>query len=191
MTDKKKKTIQQEFDEKLKEFYEEKNYIKEYERFTPLGDKILVKMFRFIPEKNTEDLGKTQIWVKSPLTGEFKPSNQALNEKVFPIVKVLKVGVGVDKSFISEGKLYTVPLSEVDGMDWNPDFLHLMNTFSQQGKAPKANLPEDMPQKIPKLERNWERYIFAMPDRIGNKTEEDKLVYLIPSLKLESIYEYN
>lgn len=188
---KKKNSIQEEFNRKLREFYEDDSYKKEYDRFKPLGDKLIIKLFKFVPESNFSDLGTTDIWVKSPLTGEIKPSSQALNEKIFPIAKVLVKGVGVENTFIKQGRLYTVPVDDVEGMDWNPDFLHLMNTFSQQGKAPKANLPEDMPQKIPKLERNWARYLFAMPDRLGNSTSEDKLVYLIPSLKLESIYEYN
>lgn len=186
------KKIEKEFAKALKTFLST-DFSEEYKGYQPLGDKILVKLFKFSPrDELKEELGKSEIYVQSKLDGSFKPKSIAMSEKIFPIVKVIKKGLGVNNESIEEGGSYTVPYDEVTGEQWNPDFLHLVQTFSgksgNQGKL--VNVPEDMPQKLPKLYIDWVRYKFSMPDRLTKETDEDKLVYLIPSIKLESIYTY-
>ena len=182
--------MQKEFDVKLKEFAE-KDHKSEYERFTPMGDKVIISLFKFQPSSELQsELGQSEILVQSQLDGKFKPKTVALSEKIFPIAKVIKRGCNVTNELIKEGQLYTVPYEEVTGEQWNPDFLHLVQTFSgksgNQGKL--VNIPEDMPQKLPKLYIDWVRYKFSMPDRLQDETDTDKLVYIVPSLKLETMY---
>lgn len=183
-------SIEEEFSLQLADFLRTTAEEEDYKRFTPLRDKILVKLFKFSPSDN-DVLGKSSVLVQSKLDGQWKPKDAAIHEKVFPICKIIKAGKDVDPR-IQEGQLYTVPFSDVVGEDWNPDFMFLMQNFTKQGnKMGLADIPPDMRQRIPKLEKNWERYKFSMPDRIGKESDEDRLVYLIPELKLESEYEPN
>lgn len=184
--------LQKDFDEQLKAFIDDNSYFEEYRKFSPLKKEILVKLFKFVP-KNKEGLGYSGVFmVKNEISNEYKPRTVSLSEKIYPIVKVIKTGVAIDDESISSGKIYTVPWNDVIGTSWNPDFLNLMQTFAKKGENGSiANVPADMDQRIPNLEINWERYKFSMPDRVSDETDEDKLVYLIPELKLTSLYEFN
>lgn len=182
-------TIQEEFYKQLEEFQKDSS-AEDYRRYSPRNQRVLIKLFKFIPKDSQEKLGTKSILIKSSLDGSWKPSDVAETERIYPIAKVLKVGKAVEDKDIVEGQLYVLPFDDVMGTSWNPDFLHLMNTFGKKGnQASLAHIPDDMPQRISNLEREMKRYKFSMPDRIGNETEDDKLVYLIPSSKLEAIYE--
>jgi len=188
MTDTKKVSIQEEFDKQLADFINDKSEQDEYKNFNPLQEKVIVKLFKFAPIDNKNALGTSQILIESPLDGKWKSSSIAQNEKIFPICKVIKVGKYITD--IKAGDVFTVPVSDIVGDDMNPEFMWLVQNFGQQGKhGSMTKIPENMRQRIPKLEKNWERYKFSLPDRIGDETDDDKLVYLIPLLKLEA--EYN
>lgn len=184
--------LQKEFDEQLALFATNEDYFADYRKYTPLRKEILVKLFKFTPS-DKEGLGDTGLFmVKSEISGEFKPRTMALSEKIYPIVKVIKVGADIVDSLIKPGKLYTVPWNDVIGTAWNPDFLGMMNGFAKKGETGAViNIPADMEQRISNLELTWERYKFSMPDRVRDETKDDKLVYLIPEPKLTSIYEFN
>lgn len=161
-----------------------------YDHYVFRRDRCLVKVFKFVPSDKTVELSKSAILMPSSLNGEWKPSLASNHEKVVPIVKVLKRGEEAPK-WIKEGALYTVPMNDIVGETFNPDFLHIINTYAkagQNGKAAMAHVPEDVPQKLNKIEVQWERYKFAAPDKAGKVTEEESLVYLIPSMKLEADY---
>jgi len=187
---KKKCSLQEDLYNQLEELVKDNSHKKTYEKYVPRKDKILVKVFKFIPSDKDVKLGNSPILMISNLDGTLKPSSVAKNEKLFPIVKVLKVGSDVD-DWVKEGQLYIVPWNDIVGETWNPDFQWMMQNFSQKrgdGKPSVVTIPDDMPQKLLKIDVNWERYKFSMPDRIGDEDEEDKLVYLIPQLKLEADY---
>lgn len=186
-----KKALEENFREELEHFISDTSYFDEYRGFNPLSNKVLVKLFRFTPKDNLKkELGETEILMPGALDGKWKPKTQAMAEKIFPIVKVIKRGMGVIDEFVKEGGVYTVPYEEITGTQWNPDFLHLVNTFGKSGNQGQlVNIPKDMPQRLPKMAIEWARYKFSMPDRLSKETEDDKLVFLIPTLKLESIYE--
>lgn len=189
-----RKALEENFKQSLRDFIEDDSYFPDYKGYIPLGDKVLIRLFKFTPREDLkEHLGKTEILLPGVLDGNWKPKIQALSEKIFPIAKVIRKGMRVNEDFIKEGGVYTVPYEEVLGTQWNPDFLHLVQTFAgksgNQGKL--VNIPEDMPQKLPKMAIEWARYKFSMPDRLGKETEDDKLTFLIPTIKLESIYEFD
>ncbi len=188
-------TLEEDYQQQLKEFYEDESYFHLYDNFTPfsapgtqVGRKVLVKIFKFVPRVKGK-IGSTLLYMPSPLNGELKTSVTALNEKVYPIIKVIKKGLGAEYSeFIKVGTLYTVPVDDVVGDDWNPEFTFFMNTMVTQGKTGgHVKIPEGMRQRIPKLERNWDKYKFGLPTRLGDETEEDRLIYLIPDMKLDAI----
>lgn len=187
-----KEKIQKEFKKALNDFIKDESYFKEYDKFTPLGNKVLVKVFKFVPSEDVQsELGHSQILIQGAIDGKWKPSSVAMAEKIFPIVKIIKKGKAIEDNDIQEGGVYTVPFDEITGEAWNPDFLHLMNSFTQKAgnQGQLANVPKDMEQRLPKIQIDWQRYKFSMPDRLGKETDDDKLVYLIPSIKLESVYK--
>ena len=79
-------TLDKEFKKQLDSF-KKKDFGKEYRAYHPLGSKVLVKLFKFVPENAEESLGSTQILVQSTLDRTWKPKTQALTEKIFPILK--------------------------------------------------------------------------------------------------------
>lgn len=163
---------------------------KNYESYRFYRDRCLVKVFKFKPSDETVQMSQSAIMIQSPLNGEWRTSYEVNNEKLFPIVKVIKKGSEAP-DWVKEGNLYTVPYNDVVGDTWNPDFQWMMQNFAKKnnkGKPGIVTIPDDMEQRIPKLDVHWERYKFSMPDRIGKEEEEDKIVYLIPSLKLEADY---
>lgn len=185
-----KKSLQQEFERKLEEFIAE-DLSDNYKRYIPRRDKALVKVFKFTPDANKHQLGKSSILMVSALDGTLKPSSVTKNEKLFPIVKVIKRGSDAP-DWVKEGELYVVPYNDIVGETWNPDFQWMMQNFSQKkgdGKPSLVTIPDDMPQKLLKIDVNWERYKFSMPDHLGDEKDGDKLVYLIPTLKLEADYK--
>lgn len=183
--------LQTEFDKQIEDFAKDESYFADYARYTPRKDKVLVKLFKFTMDD--VPVGSTTILMPSQLPserGQWKPSVVTTNEKVYPIVKVIKVGKDVKD--VKVGQMYVVPHADIIGDSFNPEFMFLMNNFVKQGKKMGlADVPEDMEQRISNLEKNWERYKFSMPDRVGSETSTDKLIYLIPELKLEADYELN
>lgn len=189
MLDNRKTALENDFNKQIREFKNNNRGV-EFSRFNPRRDKVLVEVFKFIPTDESVSMGKSVLFGISELDGTLKPLSVIKNEKIFPIVKVLKKGTE-SPDWIEEGSLYIVPYNDVVGETWNPDFQWMMQNFSQKkgdGKPSVVTIPEDMPQKLPKLDVNWERYKFSMPDRLGDEDEGDKLVYLIPSLKIEADY---
>lgn len=183
-------TLQKDMFEQLARFKEADEHTAKYARFVPRRDKILVQVFKFVPSDSNVKLGKSSILMVSPLDGKLKPSSVAKAEKIFPIIKVLKKGHEAP-DWVEVGALYTVPWNDVVGETWNPDFQWMMQNFSKKsndGKPSMVTIPEDMPQKLSKLDVQWERYKFSMPDSIGEEASEDKLVYLIPTMKIEADY---
>lgn len=183
--------LQQEFSEQLKEFASDRSIFDEYKQFTPREKDVIVKVFKFTPSNNKSLGEKHVILMKNDMTGEFTPRTVAQKEKIYPIVRLIAVNETVRESLDLEvGALYTVPVEEITGTSFNPEFLHLMQNFAKQGKQGSfVNVPEDMPQRLPNIEIQWQNYKFPRPDRVGDVTENDRLVFLIPSLKLKTRYE--
>lgn len=203
--------INQQYNKNLRRFIEDDSYFENYDNYIFHGNEVLVKLFEFEP---SADLSKKQLLgervlllpIKDPKTGkivDWKPGKAGLERRIYPLVKVIKVGLRVnfvetaeghlkeidEKYRIKEGSLYTVPADDVVGENWNPDFLFNMNSFAktnQNGKPSIVNTPEDMPQKLPKVEINWAKYKFETVDKIKDKNE---FIYLIPSLKLKARYK--
>ena len=156
--------IEQDFNKKLRTFIEDKELPKAYANYTPIGDEVMIKLFKFIPSEQKKK--KSSILMPGGISGDFKEHTAAAHEKILPIAKILRIGLGVKRE-LKAGDICTVAPDDIMGKDWNPDFIHLMNSFvKEEGKQGKlANVPKGMPQEIPKLEKNWARYRFIRPDR--------------------------
>ncbi len=185
-----KAEMQVEYVKALKAFYADESYFDEFKDCDPLGKEVLVKIFFFQPPKELASkraLGETELIITSKFDKQLKTTTQALYERYYPIVKVIKKGADKDLESIKIGGLYTVPAIDIEGEQWNPDFLHYMNTFAKadNGKQGQVHTPGDMPPKIQSIKLNWERYKFQIP---GSVKESDGSIYLIPSVKLKTPY---
>lgn len=193
-----KEELERQFRQQLSDFATDESYFSEYDRFTPIGAVAVVKLFNFEPDLKG-GLGSTKLYLPSPLTGEYRQQEATVRNRIFPIVKVIKLGIGnwgeenstIPREALKEGGIYVVPYTDVIGEQWNPDFLHLVNTFAgaggKQGKL--VNTPQGMPQKITNLSQRWGMYEFSMPDQLFVNEEEVKLIYQVPVIKLRSIYQ--
>lgn len=180
--------VQKEYDIAIKEFYEDNSYFDGFKDCEPFGKEVLVKIFHFTPSRtlaNRRALGQTSLIISGKFDKELKTTTEAVYDKYYPVVKVIKKGPELPN--IEIGALYAVPAIDVEGKQWNPDFLHYMNTFARadNGKQGMVHVPEDMPQKIDSLVLNWDRYRFKMP---GSVEESNGDFYLIPSVKLKTPY---
>lgn len=172
------------------EFYEQLSAFlmideSDYDSITPLQDKVLVRLFEFKPKSDA--VGTSAIYVPN-LEGKWVKSEEAKYQSIYPIVKIVRS----DDEDYPVGKLFVVSRDEVVGEDWNPEFLHLVNTYQQQGnKGGMIKAPEEMRQKIPRLEKNWARYHFGCVDQVAQQEESDDYIFLIPKLKMIAQYEYS
>lgn len=182
--------LEQSYTDQLVSFIKDDSYFKFYEKFAPLKEKSLVKLFRYIPpeETGTALLGLSTKMVQSIVTGEWSQTTVDLPYIVMPIVKIIKKGRDVKDTELVEGGVYIVAYSDIMGESFNPDFMWMMQNFAKNGKNGIVHIPDDMPQKLPNLEKNWERYKFYMPDKLGRPTDDEKMVYLIPENKFDAIY---
>jgi len=184
--------LKEEFNVCINAFAKDRSYFKNYDRYEPLGQEVLVRLFTFKPRedviKRNPLFGEHDIWITSPLNQQPIKQSQAILDKMYPIVMIIKLGKTCDPAkALVEGDLYTIPYDDVVGNSFNPEFLDAMNTYARQGgKSSLAHLPSDIPQKISNIHKHWERYQFSMPDRFDNPTEDDKLTYLIPDLKIKA-----
>lgn len=180
--------MKEEYKKQLKKFIEDESYFKDYEGIKPLWDFYLVRVFKFTPEES-----KMQKTIMVPdAQGNWNPATEVLKSKILPIVKVIRISPDAKSESIKIGGVYTVPTNEILGEDWNPDYMHMINTFKTPGgkQGSVVNLPDGVPQKIPKVEKYWNLNMFVLPKNFGYPTDEDKLTYLIPSSKLKSEYEH-
>ena len=182
--------LEQSYTDQLVNFIKDDSYFKYYEKFAPLKEKSLVKLFRFIPpeETGTALLGLSTKMVQSIVTGEWSQTAVDLPYIILPIVKIIKKGREVKDTQLVEGGVYIVAYSDIMGESFNPDFMWMMQNFAKNGKNGIVHIPDDMPQKIPNIEKNWERYKFYMPDKLGRPSDDEKMVYLIPENKFDAIY---
>jgi hypothetical protein len=185
-----KAEMQVEYVKALKDFYSDESYFDEFKDCEPLGKEVLVKIFFFQPPKELASkraLGETELIISSKFDKQLKTTTQALYERYYPVVKVIKKGSDKDLENIKIGELYTVPAVDIEGEQWNPDFLHYMNTFAKvdNGKHGIVHTPPDMPPKIQSIKLTWDRYKFQVP---GSVKESDGSIYLIPSVKLKTPY---
>lgn len=181
--------MQKELREQIENFIKDESYFPKYKNIVPLWDYYLVRLFKFKPKKSQMT---TIIYVPNS-QGEWLPSTGVLDEKLFPLIKVIKVGPEAKRDDVKPGDVYTVPSQEILGESFNPDFLHMINTFKTPGgnQGSVVNLPAGVPQKIKNVEKYWELDMFVLPENYGKPTEDDKLTYLIPSSKLKTRYEFS
>lgn len=180
--------IQEDYSRALKAFSEDESYFNEFKDCDPIGKEVIVKLFKFKPSRDLAQkrgLGEKSLIISSKFDKQLKTTTEALYERYYPIVKVIKVGNELPN--IQVGGLYTVPAIDIEGEEWNPDFLHYMNTFAKadNGKQGVVHVPEDMPQKLQSVDLNWKRYRFVAP---GSVKESDGTIFLIPSVKLKTPY---
>lgn len=186
-----KAEMQVEYVKALKEFYTDESYFEEFKDCEPLGKEVLVKIFFFQPPKvlaSKRALGETELIISSKFDNQLKTTTQALYERYYPIVKVIKKGTDAELEKIKIGELYTVPSVDIEGEQWNPDFLHYMNTFAKadNGKQGVVHTPPDMTPKIQSIKLTWEKYKFQVP---GSVKESDGSIYLVPHIKLKTPYK--
>lgn len=182
--------LQKEYQQALNAFISDESYFEDYANCEAQNREVLVKIFKFVPSeelKNNRALGTTQLYLPSDLNGNYTLKSTTVDDKIYPIVKIIKVGANVGKEDgknVKVGDTWTVPNAHIDGDDWNPDFLHYKNTFAKasDGKQGIVHLPSEMRQKLPRVEIYWSKYLFHNP---RSTTPDDNLIYLIPDILLK------
>jgi hypothetical protein len=183
--------LEQEKQEQLIKFKNDKTRQDLYSNFVPRTKRVLVEIFQFKPSVRTA-LDKGLFMVKSEIDQTWTPRTLAISEKLYPIVRVLRKSEDCSED-IEVGKMYTVPVDDISGTSWNPDFMHALQQFAGKSgtQGSFTNVPENMPQRLPNIEINWKNYYFGMPDKAGLPGEDDGLIFLIPEGKLTTVYEFN
>lgn len=181
--------LQKEFVEQINSLRSDNKIVEQFKYFKPRERKVLVKVFKFRP--SVEGIITTEIPLKifDKASGKLMDRTRVENARIYPIVKVLAVGPDVPKDVIV-GNLYTVCVDDIEGTQLNDEYLHLVNSFGREGSSGKiVNIPEGIPVRVPGIEKNWKRHKFQVPDKVGELTDDEKLIYLVPDLKLETTYE--
>lgn len=177
---------EREFEEAKIRFKEDESYFEDFEGCDPLGKEVLVKLFKFEISKDLASkgfFGKELLLVPSKLNGEWVTKAQEKYNQFYPFVKVIKKGNFEELKNIKIGGIYIVPSDDVVGEEWNPEFLHLMNTFGKaDGKMGVVHTPQEIPQKLQKIEVHWSRYKFSNP----KSTKDENLYYLLPYNKIKT-----
>lgn len=187
--------LQVEYNKALTEFIADDTCLTDYASCEPQNREVLVKIFKFVASdelKENKALGTTKMFLPKGLKGGYELGSTAVKDKFYPVVKIIKVGENAGKQDgknIVQGQTWTVPVMDVDGDDWNPEFLHYMNTFAKAegSKQGLVHVPGDMLQKLPRIEIYWDKYIYHNPRLL--KHDEENLVYLIPDIKLKTQFK--
>lgn len=178
------------FEVQLAEFIKDESYFEEYDIVSPMNGDVLVRIMQAsIPKYGRERVTLEQ----DPNTGEWVPGSEIINTMVINYVKIIRMDPEFDYADkrIQEGAVFSVPAADVIGEEWNPDFLHLVNTFGKTGDQGKLiHIPDGMRQKIDAIEINWKKYMFIHPNHLI-ATPEDKLTYMIPRPKLRAAIDTN
>lgn len=188
--------MQVECDKQLLDFYLDKSYLDLYKEYTPLRNEILVKVFTYSPSNrelvNKSLLGRSEIILPSAVNGEYVKSTTANSDRTLPIVKVISVGLGCQSLHISRGKLYTVSVDDIEGYDFNPDFIHAMQYGdAKQGGKNITKIPTDMPQRMKKINIRWAKFRFNLPNLLDKESSNFSDIFLIPEVLIKSEYKPN
>lgn len=163
-----------------------KDFSKEYENLSFGGENYLVRVFAMDMTNLNDDYKETSIeW--NEFSG-WKIGEDKIEESIKPIVKVIKLGLGIDpdlKESFKVGDILTVPFNEVTGRTINPEFAQHAQFAKSQGMKPV--IPEGMSKYKYNIEINWGRWQFTRPWVFEPETE-DKLTFVIPKGKIIGEY---
>lgn len=183
-----KRLIEAQYKRDLNNFMNDESYFPNYfDSQIAVDSEVLVKIFYFKVDeelKASGSLGKKPLLVFNKIKNDWVESVEDEFDKIYPIVKIIKRGNKVDER-VKVGSVYTVPYKTVCGDDWNPAFLGYVQAYATSGQSGKAkvNTPDDMPQRIRSIDKNWERYLYKNPFVLNDETDT---VYLIPELYLKT-----
>lgn len=172
-----KKDFKDEFFKQLKKFATEDIY-SEYDYLTIEGDEYLVRLFEM--QTAGFDGDPSMLYMFSEFKKEWVLRDKKSIKRVFPIVRIILAGEKAND--YNEGDIVFVPVNDVSGETWNPEFMHLLQFSKSQGMAPIV--PEGMRQRIPNVEVKWDNYRFQRP-WVEKPEEQDFLTYIIPGLKIK------
>lgn len=165
----------------------------EYNSIDFFEDEYLVRIFS-MDVSQFQDI-KTNYFDWSPILKKFTIKEKQQGISVFPVIKILKIGKKVDPKNILEpqglkynvGDICVVSSHEILGEDWNPAFMSYMGMQEQRSQGMTPKIPEGLRQRIPNVEKNWDRYQFIRP-WVAKPEEKDYLTYLIPSSKIKGLF---
>ena len=189
---KSRQVFQDEYQKQLMDWYKIDEW-SEYDSIDFYDAEYLVRIFKMDVSK-FQDI-KTNYFDWSPILKKFTLKEKQQGITVFPIVKILKLGKRVDPNGNLEalglkynvGDICIVSSHEILGDDWNPAFMSYMGFQEQRAQGMTPKVPEGLRQRIPNVEKNWDRYQFIRP-WVAKPEEKDYLTYLIPSSKIKGLF---
>lgn len=160
-------------------------------RHIPRG-KALVKLFFFDPDvpEDTETalhLPKGIIGTNgNPWDSKKMTEEAAKAQGPRAIVRLIKCGeiVGdvLTEEVISESPLFSVPDDDIIGTALNPDFeWQMQNMYKKNDKKGTTEVVSSVPERLPKWEVSWGRYLFS--DQTSPTVHFEGL-FLVPQSKL-------
>lgn len=175
----------EEFITQREQFAKDESYFKKYKDVKIDGRNVLVRLFVF---ESTSGIKGNILVPSKDLRGNIKwtPADKVFDSKIMPIGKVIAIGSEVENKDIKVGSLVTLPYSEVEGLKQNPDYLHYLQFAGAEGMNPNF-IPAEIPQYLPRIEVDWERYMFKHIDNF-QVDADDKLTYLLPEIKIVGIW---
>lgn len=177
-------SIETKLQEGIDFFKQDESYFEYFKDVEIVQQDVLVKLCIVTPKVENK---KGKILLPDAKTGVLKASDEVRHKTIFPVVKVIKVGASVPaeiKKVVKQGGIFSVSGNEVLGNGQNPDFHLALQTSDPNSKKIKAT--KDVPEYIPNLYINWNRYRFMRPFALNEIEGVDGEVYLIPWNKLKT-----
>jgi len=157
---------------------------KKYNMYTPLGDKVLIRLYFFDSSKYTKQK-ETKIY--KSMTGDATVTDD-IHSKLFPIGKILAIGTGVHadiKKNLVIGDLICVP-DWITSKQENPKHKEwLMMTKEKPSLANEIGEPPEFLNKIVQ----WKDDVFVGDKFYEDLTVHDVHTFLIPTRNITCKYE--
>lgn len=175
----------------LIDFYKNNSYSDSFKEYIPLRNEVLVKIFTYKPSNKEligkSLLGRSEIMIPSAANGEYVKSTTSNTDQTLPIVKLIKIGKSCETKDLKEGSLYTVSVDDIEGYDFNPDFIHAMQYGdAKQGGKNITKIPTDMPQRKKRINIRWAKFVFNMPNLLKKEDNKFSDIFLIPEVLIKS-----
>lgn len=167
-------------------FAKDESYFEKYKDLKIDGRNILVRLFVFREENISEGLLMMPKAKGSIQGGQYDWEKTSYNERVLPIGKVIKVGREVENTNLKEGCLVLLPTAEIEGMEKNPEFMHLLQ--NTQGNLDPLFDQFKIPQEVPAVQVHWRRHIFKHWDNL-EPDDDDRMTFLVPETKAMAVWD--
>lgn len=169
----KRDNLMKQYDEQYAEFIKDNSYLEDYSKFSFLKAEVLVRLFRVVETKLTNNVTEGGIYLPEEAQGGIT--------RITSYAKVISVGnvTAELKSSIKPGDMVKLT-DHICGTKINPEYLAAVEAKNERGTGvdpSRVPNPDDMPRYVTNL-LDWGQYCFRL--KVTEFTEGDSLTYLLP-----------